>query len=257
MPDRFASTADHYAAHRPDFPDRAVARVCDRLGLDARSWVLDLGCGTGEVALPLSRRVGHVVGVDPSRPTLRVARRRRDEAGRVNVSLVQGTDAELTGVRRLDAATVGRALHRMDRDRTLDRLRSLVDEGVAILGDPEWLTRGTASWQDAVYEVVSEFADPPPRTGPVEYDDPYHAVLRNRGYRDVAHETLSVERTWSADGVVGYCLSLSYCSPAVLGDDRDAFERALRARLAAMDAPFHQTTEIRVTTGQPPSGGRR
>ena len=79
MRDRFASTAEHYAAHRPDHDERAIEHVCERLDLDGDAWVIDLGCGTGELALPLSAHVERVVGLDPSRPTLRRARRRARE----------------------------------------------------------------------------------------------------------------------------------------------------------------------------------
>lgn len=258
MTDRFASTAPYYAAYRPDYGTEAIAHVCERLGLDGDAVVLDLGCGTGEIALPLAPRVGHVVGLDPSRPTLRQARRRAREMGsghegeQTNVSFVQGRDAELPAVRSgtLAAATVGRALHRTDRDRTLDRLRSLVGEGVAVLGDPEWLTRGTRSWQDHVYDVVSEYTDPPERTGPVEYDEPYHEVLRERGFRDVSRATFERELTWTVEEVVGYTLSLSYCSPAVLGDARSEFERDLRDALAAVDGPLTSDGTQTVVTGR-------
>jgi SAM-dependent methyltransferase len=252
MADRFASTAPYYAAHRPDYDDRAVTAVRDRLALDTDAVVLDLGCGTGELALPLSTRVGRVLGVDPSRPTLRVARRRAREADRPNVDWLCASDAELPAVRQgaLAAATVGRALHRTDRDRTLDRLRALVTGGVALLGDPEWLTRGTREWQRRVYEVVERYVDPPERTGPVEYDQPYHEVLRARGFSDVQRATVERTLRWDADSVVGYVLSLSYCSPAVLGEAREAFERDLRAALSGVQGPLTSDGTQTVVTGR-------
>jgi len=249
--DRFASTAEQYAAHRPDHDERAMAHVCERLDLDGDAWVLDLGCGTGEIALPLSARVERVVGLDPSRPTLRRARRRARVHGAA-IDWVQATDAELAAFEpRFAAATVGRALHRTDRRRTLEQFRRLA-RGVAIVGDREWLTRGTREWQDRAYEVVAAYVDPPERTGPVEYDDPYDTVLREADYRDVRVETFDRERRLSADVVVGYVLSLSFCSPAVLGDDRRAFERDLRDALAALDPPYDYDAATRVVTGHSP-----
>ncbi len=247
MEDPFATAAAHYAAHRPPYDERAIAHVRDRFALDGTGRALDLGCGTGEIAVPLAAHVDRVVAIDPSRPMLRQARRRAREAD--GVSVVQGSDASLPALRPgFAVATVGRALHRTDRDRTLDRLRELSD-GVAVVGDTEWLTRGTRPWEAAVYEVVSDYVDAPERTGPVEYDEPYDAVLRDHGYRDVTVETVTSERTWTVDGVVGYLLSLSFCSPAVLGDRRAAFERECRERLAS-EGPLVHEVETRVTTGR-------
>ncbi|HSJ92366.1 MAG TPA: methyltransferase domain-containing protein [Ilumatobacter sp.] len=49
--------------------------------LGARS-VIDVGCGTGELAVRLARRAFDVVGVDPAVASLDVARN-KDDAGRV------------------------------------------------------------------------------------------------------------------------------------------------------------------------------
>ncbi|HVC51246.1 MAG TPA: methyltransferase domain-containing protein [Stellaceae bacterium] len=53
--------------------------------------VLDVGCGPGATTLPLAQAVGstgHVTGADISQPMLAAARKRIEEAGVANVSLV-------------------------------------------------------------------------------------------------------------------------------------------------------------------------
>lgn len=52
--------------------------------------VLDLGCGTGAVALALAESAGHVVGRDISEGMLEEARRNADERGLENVSFGYG-----------------------------------------------------------------------------------------------------------------------------------------------------------------------
>jgi ubiquinone/menaquinone biosynthesis C-methylase UbiE len=71
--------------------------------------VLEIGCGTGAVTLPLARAVGEhgrVVGVDISEPMLDVARQRVSETGMSNVTLLLG-DAQVMSLERsaFDIAT--------------------------------------------------------------------------------------------------------------------------------------------------------
>lgn len=251
--DAFESAEPYYAAHRPDYGDDVVGYLVERFALDEQSRVLDLGCGAGQLAVPLAARVGRVLGVDPNETMLEYAEQRAAEAGRENVAWLVGSDADLEeALAPLDLTTMGRAFHRMDQDATLETLQGLTRPGggVAILNDPEWLTRGTADWQDAVYDVASDYReDLPERTGPVEYDDPWDELLDGHGYRDVAVETFPFEREWSVDGVVGYVFSLSFCAPATFGDDREAFEAALRERLGERDPPFVQDGAVTVISG--------
>jgi ubiquinone/menaquinone biosynthesis C-methylase UbiE len=60
--------------------------------------LLDLGCGTGRLLIPLTRRGAWVLGVDLSAEMLRVARSRAEDAG-VTVQLLQANLTELDGVR--------------------------------------------------------------------------------------------------------------------------------------------------------------
>jgi SAM-dependent methyltransferase len=65
-------------------PEEEVARIVDLLPIPAGAAVVDLGCGRGRHAIPLSRRGFRVTGVDLSEMMLRLARER---AGREKVSV--------------------------------------------------------------------------------------------------------------------------------------------------------------------------
>ncbi|HSJ95692.1 MAG TPA: methyltransferase domain-containing protein [Myxococcota bacterium] len=69
----FDRAAGFYDATR-GFPPGVEERVADAFvaagGLGPASRVLEVGVGTGRIALPLAERVGHVVGVDRSAPML-------------------------------------------------------------------------------------------------------------------------------------------------------------------------------------------
>ncbi|WP_170977405.1 class I SAM-dependent methyltransferase [Halorussus salinisoli] len=268
----FEGTEEYYADHRPDYGEPVVQYLRDRFQLDGSARVLDLGCGTGQIAVPLAAHVGTVVGMDPNEEMLRQARRKARDAGRENVEWVVGSDADLRESLHEDLGTfwlttMGRSFHWMDQEATLDRLYRTTEPGggVATVNDTEWLTKGVEDWQADVYRVADEYLDDlPPRTGPVEeYDDPWDELLEDHGFSDVEVRKFESEREWTVEGVVGYVFSLSFCSPERFGDDREAFEADLRTRLNELrdergegsedgrnEGTFGQTADIDVTSGR-------
>jgi SAM-dependent methyltransferase len=256
---RFDGTEPFYAEYRPDYGDAVVEYLVDRFDVDGGASVLDLGCGAGQLTVPLAAHAGSVVGMDPNGTMLEYARDRAAGAGVENVTWVVGSDADLRECEDLGPfrlTTMGRAFHWMDGRATVDHLQTITESGggVAILSDEEWLTHGRDDWQAVVYEAASEYVgDLPDREHPddLEYDDPWDDLLAERGLVDVTTETFPLEREWTVDEIVGYCLSLSFCSPAVLGDDRDAFEADVRERLRASgEEPFVQDAEVEVLSGR-------
>jgi len=254
--ERFASTESYYAEYRPGYGEALFDDLAERFALDGDARVLDLGCGAGQLALPLAARAGEVLAMDPNERMLAHARRRAAEAGVENVEWVVGSDAEFDpsmGPFRL--TTMGRSSHWMDQERTLERLSRATEPGggIALVTDREWLTKGTADWQAAVYEVATRYLDDlPERVEPetVTYDDPWDEKLRAFGFGDVETLTFAVDREWAVDAVVGYVFSLSFCSPARFGDDAAAFEADLRGRLARFDRErFDQRATVEAVVG--------
>src|SRR4029077_19098632 len=87
----------------------SMALLLARLGDIAGQSVLEIGCGTGAVTLPLAQAVGEhgrVVAVDISEPMLGSARQRVEESGLHNVTLLPG-DAQVFGFEQaaFDVAT--------------------------------------------------------------------------------------------------------------------------------------------------------
>ena len=89
----FESAAPFYDGFRPPYAPGALNHVLARAGPDAR--VLDLGCGPGTVAIPLSRGVAEVIAVDPDAAMLAEGRRLAAERG---AGRVRWTQARVGGL---------------------------------------------------------------------------------------------------------------------------------------------------------------
>ena len=70
-----------------------------RLAVAQEGPVLELGCGTGRITLPVARAGAHIVGIDRSVPMLKRARRRLRRA-RLPVRLLRGDIRALPFARR-------------------------------------------------------------------------------------------------------------------------------------------------------------
>lgn len=68
--DRAAAGYDETRGFPAGAEEGVAALVAEVGGLGPRTRLLEVGIGTGRIALPLARRVGRVVGVDLSRPML-------------------------------------------------------------------------------------------------------------------------------------------------------------------------------------------
>jgi SAM-dependent methyltransferase len=133
--------------------------------------VIDLGCGTGQLAAPLGPHCAGVLAVDPE-PAMLAGLRARALPG---VVCVLGADTDLPGLQqlltgtagsRVGAVVVGNALHWMDEPATLRHCAGLVRPGggVAVVtqGPPLWL--GTAPWQQRLRQVLEQVLGPVPGT---------------------------------------------------------------------------------------------
>jgi ubiquinone/menaquinone biosynthesis C-methylase UbiE len=140
---------EFYHRYRHGYPAAAIDVLMDAFQLSSRDLVVDLGCGTGQLTLPVAAKVRAVIGVDPEPDMLIRARQAADEANISNVSWVLGADTDLPalgrllGDRSIGAVTIGQALHWMRYEELFRSTVSLLRAGggVAVVtnGVPLWL----------------------------------------------------------------------------------------------------------------------
>ncbi|MBC8098541.1 MAG: class I SAM-dependent methyltransferase, partial [Armatimonadetes bacterium] len=92
--DQAASYYDDTRGFPPGIDREVGAFIANAGGLDANSQVLEIGIGTGRIALPLAAHVGGIVGVDLAIPMMqRLRHKRQAYAGRID--LIQGDILQL------------------------------------------------------------------------------------------------------------------------------------------------------------------
>ena len=154
--------ADLYHRYRHGYPEPVIAAIARIFGLSDRDVTVDLGCGTGQLALPMAARVRAVLGVDPEPDMLMRARRAAGDAGISNVSWMIGADSDMPAIRALlgsgavGAVTVGQALHWMNHPALFTAARPLFRPGggIAVVtnGTPLWLQ--DTHWSRAIRTIL-------------------------------------------------------------------------------------------------------
>ena len=243
----FAGTAWYYARYRPGYPEAFLADLIARFHLDGTGRLLDMGCGTGQLTIPLARHVAAAIGMDPEPEMLTEAARRAQAAHVTNVTWAQGNSADLPGeFGRFRLVTMGRSFHWMDRERVLTALDGMVEDGggIAIAND-SCLVRPATTWQQAIEDIQHRFLPPDWQASSPNVADAAesHAeILARSPFRHVHRQVYEFTRAWTIEQIVGYLYSTSLPLRRLLGDSRAAFEQEITDALLAID-PSGQFTE--------------
>jgi ubiquinone/menaquinone biosynthesis C-methylase UbiE len=236
--DLFDGTAAYYRRYRAGYPDAIFAKIVEHFKLDDRSRILDLGCGTGQLAIPFAKRHIAVIAVDPNVDMLTEGMRSELRAGVRGVSWQRGDDRNLEclNLPPLSVCTMGASFHWTDREKLAEKLDRMImpDGGIALVsGESVWSASSTA-WQTIAKDVIVEFLGERRRAGAGVYSDPverHEDILARSAFGSVVELTFEWQRSLTAEDIVGLQLSTSYASPSQLGPKLEAFRSELRERL--------------------------
>ncbi|MGH3871667.1 MAG: class I SAM-dependent methyltransferase [Pseudonocardiaceae bacterium] len=242
----FAGTAAYYARYRPPYPVELLDRLAVEFGLGPGTAVLDLGCGTGQLALPVSRTGCTVWAVDPDPDMIGEGVRTQagGEYGNMRWVLGRGEDLRSADLPQIRLCTMGASFHWMDRDLVLETLDRMIepDGGVALVSGSAsiWSKTGAleGAWLDITREVIEQFLGPKRRAGHGTYIHPtrsHDQVLLDSAFSMLEKRRFTSLRLLSVDDVVGQQLSTSYASPAQLGDRLLEFCSELSRRLLELE----------------------
>jgi len=250
---RFGSTVAYYDRYRLDYPQRLLARVRDLAGLKAGDPVLDLGTGTGMLAIGFAQLGMAVTAMDPEPDMLAAAAGRAVAAG-VTVDLAAGGSADLhPGMGPYRLVTMGRSFHWMDRAATLAMLDRIVapEGGVALFHDAHppveenaWF-RTLCGMQDKFgRRAASHIAERPMKQ--MGGHRRYEPFLFASAFTQLDGLSVTIRQTLTVDDIVGRAFSMSVSSRETLGPQAEEFAATLSQALRELspDGTFTEVAEL-------------
>ncbi len=246
MDTRFKGTAFFYDRFRTKYLPEFFAAIAESYHLDATGHLLDLGCGTGQLAIPLAPHFERVTGMDPEPEMLEFAQRRSMALGQSNISWVLGDSETLMASGQCDfrVVTMAQSFHWMDRDRMLDFLHGGLKAGSGVVIAGEFNVPPEAPFNQVVAEVMKRWT--PQKAGDGKPKERHETVIARSKFKRWELRKFSGTRQWTVEDVIGHCYSLSICSIPVLGGNKDPFEKDLREELLKLDSSKDFSQEIEV-----------
>ena len=261
--DRQLESAQLYSAYRPRYPQELIDDLRKQtIGNDAKVLV-DWGCGTGELTLPLAPFFDRVEAIDVSQAMVTVAqaKAKREHIHNVEWTLGKAEELELAPA-SCDLVTSASAFHWMDRDGLAERALAALkpDCSLALVaGGGGRIWKGTTEWSKVMAECLKNYIPEPREAGKRRYNTvkTQDEVLDDAGF-EVDGADYSAEYQWRVDEVIGFAYTLSFALPHALGDKRLAFEDELRRALVRTNPSgvFNEVFTFRLTIGRRPRNER-
>ncbi|MFI8790802.1 class I SAM-dependent methyltransferase [Streptomyces sp. NPDC055105] len=252
--------AEYYAKYRRGYPPQVLDALQTAFALTTDDLVLDLGCGTGQLTIPLAWRVRSVIGMDPEPDMLRLAREGASRQGVQNTTWVLGADTDvpafgdLLGQRSLAMAVIGQALHWMQPEELFRALSPLVRSGggVAVVanGTPLWLQ--DSDWSRSLRACLEDYFGTKLKascgTGASDRLR-YAQALEGAGFEGVREIVIEYSDELSFDQLIGGVYSAIRADELPAADDRPAFAEGIRQGLPP-DQHFTEDVAVSVLVGR-------
>lgn len=259
-PTLFGGSARYYREGRFPYPSELATAFREELGLDGSGRLLDVGCGTGEIALLLAPLYEEVVGLDADAEMLAEARAEAGQQGRANTRWVEARAEELPldlGVFR--TATFAQSFHWMERERVAATVYQMLEPSgawvhvdVKTLGVPatdERLSHPEPPRRE-IQDLVARYLGPVRRAGrgtlPGGTPGGESEIMLEAGFAGPRCRTLGGKRVLERleDEVVASVFSVTSSAPHLFGSHLREFESELRQvlRRTSPDGRFCEVT---------------
>lgn len=241
-PESYRGTYEYYAKYRPSIPKEVIDVIVKHLDVKPTDRVLDIGCGTGQVALAMEGKCGEMVCLDPD-PEMLIQAEKATKNSKIRFIWVDRCAEDLGKLKEklgtFSVATSCRAFHRMNQEQVLKDLDDLIEQdgGVAIFSD-RVLWSGQEEWQQAVKRVVQKYLGEERDAGKEKIKEPdelWENILARSVFRFIKIHDVPIVRSWDVESIIGYAFSTAYAAPHLFGDQLDRFKEETKNILLSIN----------------------
>lgn len=238
--DIFASAAGYYAKYRPGYPQRLFLDLVRAFRLNGKGVLLDLGCGTGEIAIPLAKYFEKVLAIDPDPDMLATGQNKAERLKIANITWQKGSSKELSSLKGpFKLVAMGWSFHWMDQKKVLRELYRLIKEGgLAVIGT-EAVEEGSieAKKDEIIQKLIKKYLGPQRRAGNKIYKAStkrYEDLMPNSKFSNFQTRFYSRSVVMNIDQEIGNLYSMSWANPNLFGGQLASFEAEIRQQLEAL-----------------------
>jgi SAM-dependent methyltransferase len=252
--DLYRGTAEYYERFRHSYPDTLTSDLLRRTGASGRGRLLDLACGTGQLAFALRDSFAEVWAVDQEPDMVAAVRSKADAgagAGRM-VTVVSSAEELDAPAGHFSLVVIGNAFHRLPRDLVARLVRDWLAPGGFIAlcwssgpgaGPLDWQL-AFGSWLRRWQQALGAADRVPVNWNQARQQRPDTLVLSDAGFAAAGRFEFLVSHDWTLPWLAGYARSLSVFPAPALADHSAAFDASLAQELGPFLVDGHLTETV-------------
>lgn len=204
----FDEVAESYALYRPAPPEKVVDAMVSASGVGAGSRVLEIGCGTGQLSVPLAERGVELVALELGPNLAAIAARNLERFQDVRVEVVS-FEAWEPPAQEFDAVMCASAFHWLDPELRYTKCAQALRRSGALTilhvhhvrgGTPGFFADTQPSYRRWGLSDDTPFELPDPNTSPDTYPD----LNERPEFSSVERHRFEIARRYTATSYVGW-----------------------------------------------------
>jgi SAM-dependent methyltransferase len=238
-PDLYQGAAEYYDRFRLSYPEAMISDLVRRTGASGRGRLLDLACGTGQLAFALRSSFSEVWAVDQEPGMVGVVAAKADTGtGRV-VPVVASAEELGAPPAHFSVVVIGNAFHRLPRDLVAGRVHGWLEPGGFLaLCWSSGTQSGPLEWQVALAALLARWKEAlrggdrvPANWDLARRERPDASVLTEAGFELIGRPEFRAEHRWTLPELAGFARTLSILPADALTAQAAAFDDSLAAEL--------------------------